>query len=110
MQEDEYKDFLWRTQSTTEYPASPGVIALPAPFEGYLLIISEKCPACVRGRKDSKGKPLKPNIVIEMHNNPYALVMDPSKGLQMMLTAKCIRDIGVVKNVRWNTRSLLGKR
>jgi hypothetical protein len=96
-QEEEYKHFLENKFNSSEYPREPGVVSLGFPYEGYLLIIDERCPAryvnCVHGRVDSNGKPLKANVVIEMNPNPFELANNPVKGLQMMLIAKAIRKI-----------------
>jgi hypothetical protein len=73
------------------FPRSPGVFALLTPYDGMCCEVDIRCPA--QFVNDSVGvENATPNIEIIQHAKPIEL-LDSTKGLQMFLQAKAIREI-----------------
>ena len=93
----EYAQELFLKTGSSEFPSSPGVLALSYPYEGVVIVIDASCPArylnCIQGRLTPDKKQLTHNVIIEMDPNPMILATDPNKGLQAMFKIKCITDI-----------------
>lgn len=88
----EYEAELMRQNGVADLPASPGVFALRAPYEGIVLVIDERCPA--RFVNDAKGvADADYNIEFEQHPDPRELYHSKDKGMQLFLQAKATRRI-----------------
>ena len=101
--------FIERAESkgeSTEFPTSPGVFALNAPYETTVIVVSENCPA--RYVNDSKGLNASPNIQFVQHKDPRELYYNSMKGMHLLLQAQALRDIepAAASGVLWQGKPI----
>ena len=87
-----YQDELEARFKSREVPANPGCFALSEPYEGFVLIIHDLCPArYVNDAKERQG--VTKNVQFHQHPDPRSLYYDPEKGFQLFLRLQATRDI-----------------
>jgi hypothetical protein len=87
-----YQDELEVRFGKRDVPVNPGCFALSAPYEGFVLIIHDQCPA--RYVNDAKDRPdVTKNVQFHQHPDPRSLYYEPEKGFQLFLQLQATRDI-----------------